>query len=120
LGPASGVNQRPKVHLYSGPTYMVIIFIPGQPYHKIDFPSFLSKNFLNTCIYSSKIINLGYNSIFLPGFVGKPFWEPVQLGPVPVLWFTPVLLYLSLQINKTHELLLIRTIGPRINVYTNI
>jgi hypothetical protein len=46
-------------------------------------------NFLNLYIYSSKIVNLGYNSIFLPGSLEKPFWELVQLGPVPVLWFTP-------------------------------
>jgi hypothetical protein len=34
-------------------------------------------------------MNLGYNSIFLPGSLEKPFWELVRLGPVPVLWFTP-------------------------------
>jgi hypothetical protein len=34
-------------------------------------------------------MNLGYNSIFLPGFVGKAFWETVKLRPVPVHWFTP-------------------------------
>ena len=34
-------------------------------------------------------MNLGYNSIFLPGFVGKVISIPVRLGPVSVLWFTP-------------------------------
>jgi hypothetical protein len=38
-----GVNQRSKVHLYSGPTSIVIIFLPGQPYHIIDF-SFIFKH----------------------------------------------------------------------------
>jgi hypothetical protein len=28
----TGVNQRPKVHLYSGPTSAVILSLPGQPY----------------------------------------------------------------------------------------
>jgi hypothetical protein len=38
----AGVNQRPKVYLYSGPTSMLIISLPGQPYHIIDF-SFIFK-----------------------------------------------------------------------------
>ena len=33
----TGVNQRPKVYLYSGPTSKFIISLPGQPYHVIDF-----------------------------------------------------------------------------------
>ena len=39
----AGVNQRPKVNLYSGLTSMVIISLPGQPYHIIDF-SFIFKH----------------------------------------------------------------------------
>ena len=39
-------------------------------------------NFLNIYIYSSKIINLRYNSIFLRGFVGKAICIPVQSGIV--------------------------------------
>ena len=85
----AGVNQRPKVYLYSGPTSMLIISLPAQPYHIIDFSFIFKHEFLNLYIYSSKIINLGYHSIFLPGSLEKPFRELVRLGPVPVLWFTP-------------------------------
>jgi hypothetical protein len=35
--PWTGVNQRPKAYLYSGPTSMLIISLPSQPYHIIDF-----------------------------------------------------------------------------------
>ena len=35
----TGVNQRTKVHFYSWPTFIEIIFLPGQPYHNIEFSS---------------------------------------------------------------------------------
>jgi hypothetical protein len=39
----TGVNQRPKAYLYSGPTSMLIISLPSQPYHIIEF-SFIFKH----------------------------------------------------------------------------
>jgi hypothetical protein len=46
----SGVNQRPTLYLYSGPTSMLIISLPGQPYHIIDF-SFIFKHEFSEYIY---------------------------------------------------------------------
>jgi hypothetical protein len=46
-----GVNQRPKVHLCYGPTSMVIIFLPGPPYHIIDF-SFIFQHEFSEYIHS--------------------------------------------------------------------
>ena len=59
-----GMNERTKVNFSSRPDFLEIIFLPGQPYHKIPFLSFLS-------IFSSKVLNLAYNSILDPIFISK-------------------------------------------------
>ena len=47
--------------------------------------SFLSMHFLNIYIYLSKIINLGKNSIFLPGFILEAICILVRLKPASPL-----------------------------------
>ena len=51
----AGVNQRTKVHFYSCPTFIEIIFLPEQPYHIIDFSSNFKHEF-------SKLIHLFANN----------------------------------------------------------
>ena len=50
-----GVNKRPKVHFCSCPTCMEIIYLPGQPFHIMNFSfSYKHKFSENILIFVNK------------------------------------------------------------------